>query len=170
MWIKIRDLIISITKTSDDYDKKHMKIKFNSDDELTLNKAIKIPKNELKEIDIKNRACCYFDDTINGTDINFSNILLDKKLYGNISVYDISYKTSTGPKPLGIRFSKTDGLIIVLDDKTKHLILFDCGLFNKISDRIKYLIIEKVVLQIVLIIILGRSDLIHIIFYLLKKY
>ena len=43
MWIKIRDLIISITKTSDDYDKKHMKIKFNSDDELTLNKAIKIP-------------------------------------------------------------------------------------------------------------------------------
>ena len=116
-------------------------------------------KNELKEIDIKNRACCYFDDTINGTDINFSNILLD-----------ISYKTSTGPKPLGIRFSKTDGLIIVLDDKTKHLILFDCGLFNKICDRIKYLIIEKVVLQIVLIIILGRSDLIHIIFYLLKKY
>ena len=27
----------------------------------------------------------YFDDTINGTDINFSDILLDKKLYENIS-------------------------------------------------------------------------------------
>ena len=43
-------------------------------------------RNELKEIDIKNRACYYFDDIINGTNINFSNILLDTKLYENISV------------------------------------------------------------------------------------
>ena len=35
---KIRDLIRSITKKSDDYDEKCMKIKFNSDDELCLNK------------------------------------------------------------------------------------------------------------------------------------
>ena len=42
LWIKIRDLIRSITKTSDDYDEKHMKIKFNSDDELPLNKTIEI--------------------------------------------------------------------------------------------------------------------------------
>ena len=49
-------------------------------------------KFELKEIFIKNRVCYYFDDIINGTDINFSNILLDKKLYENISVYNISYK------------------------------------------------------------------------------
>ena len=47
---------------------------------------------ELKEIFIKNRVCYYFEDIINGTDINFSNILLDKKLYENISVYNISYK------------------------------------------------------------------------------
>ena len=33
-------------------------------------------KNELKEIDIKNCVCCYFDDIINGTKINFSNIFL----------------------------------------------------------------------------------------------
>ena len=32
LWIKIRDLIRSITKNSDDYDEKFMKIKFNSDD------------------------------------------------------------------------------------------------------------------------------------------
>ena len=37
------NLIRSITKTSDDYDEEHMKIKFNSDDELPLNKAIEIP-------------------------------------------------------------------------------------------------------------------------------
>ena len=38
----------------------------------------------LKKIDIKNRVCYYFDDIINGTKINFINILLDKKLYENI--------------------------------------------------------------------------------------
>ena len=40
---KIRYSIRSITKTSDDYDEKYMKIKFNSDDELPLNKTIEIP-------------------------------------------------------------------------------------------------------------------------------
>ena len=34
-------------------------------------------KNELKEIDIKS-PCYYFDNIINGTDINFSNILSNK--------------------------------------------------------------------------------------------
>ena len=43
LWIKIRDLIRSITKNSDDNDEKYMKIKFNSDDELPLNKTIEIP-------------------------------------------------------------------------------------------------------------------------------
>ena len=43
LWIKIRDLKRSITKNLDDYDKKSMKIKFDSDDILPLNKAIEIP-------------------------------------------------------------------------------------------------------------------------------
>ena len=44
LWSKIRDnLIRSITKNSDDYDEKYMKIKFISDDELPLNKIIEIP-------------------------------------------------------------------------------------------------------------------------------
>ena len=38
-------------------------------------------KNELKEIDIKNRVCYYSDGIIDGTKINFSNILLDKKIF-----------------------------------------------------------------------------------------
>ena len=39
-------------------------------------------KNELKEIDIKNRVCYdIFILIINGTKIYFSNILLDKKSY-----------------------------------------------------------------------------------------
>ena len=43
LWIKIRDLIRSITKNSDDYDENYMKIKLNADDELPLNKMIEIP-------------------------------------------------------------------------------------------------------------------------------
>ena len=77
------------------------------------------------------------------SNINFSNILLDKKLYENISVYNISYKTPIGTKPLRIRFDKTDGFIMVLDGKTKHVVLFDYGLFDKIFDKIKYLISKK---------------------------
>ena len=43
LWIKIRELIRSINKNSDDYDGKYMKIKFNSHDNLPLNKTIEIP-------------------------------------------------------------------------------------------------------------------------------
>ena len=43
LWSKIRDFIRSVTKNSDDYNEKYMKIKFNSDDDLPLNKAIEIP-------------------------------------------------------------------------------------------------------------------------------
>ena len=43
LWSKIRDLIRSITKNSDHYDEKYIKIKFNSDDELLINKKIGFP-------------------------------------------------------------------------------------------------------------------------------
>ena len=84
--------------------------------------------------------CYYFDDIINGTKINFSNILLETKFYENISVDNISHKT---PKPLCIRFNKIDGFIISLDGKIKYLILFDYRLLNKICDKIKYLISKR---------------------------
>ena len=42
LWSRIRDLIRSITKNSDDYDEKYMKNKFNYDDELPLNKTIEV--------------------------------------------------------------------------------------------------------------------------------
>ena len=43
LWSKIRAFIRSITKSSDEYDEKYMKIKFNWDEELPLNKTIEIP-------------------------------------------------------------------------------------------------------------------------------
>ena len=42
LWDKIKDLIRSITKTPGNYDEKHMKIKFNSDNILPLNKILKV--------------------------------------------------------------------------------------------------------------------------------
>ena len=39
LWSKIRDLIKSISKNSDDYDEKYMEIKFNSDDKLSLSET-----------------------------------------------------------------------------------------------------------------------------------
>ena len=68
-------------------------------------------KDNLNETDIKNHACYYFGDIINGIDINFSDILLSNKIYATILVYDISYKTSTDPKALRIKIDETDGFI-----------------------------------------------------------
>ena len=129
-----------------------MKIKFNVDYELSLNKTIEIPsmtvvvravfleKNILstsffrrmsvKKIGTKNHGCYYFDDIIKDIDINFSDILVDKKLYENISVYDILYKTSICPKPLCIRFDKIDGFIRVCGGEFRYIVLFDYELYD----------------------------------------
>ena len=40
IWTKIWDLIRSKTDNSDDYDEKYMKIKLNSDDNLSVNKTL----------------------------------------------------------------------------------------------------------------------------------
>ena len=42
MWSKIRDLIRPITKKSDDYDEKYMKIKFHLNYDSPLNKTTEI--------------------------------------------------------------------------------------------------------------------------------
>ena len=126
-------------------------------------------KNELKENGVKNVVCYYFDVIINGSKINFSNILWSKKLYQIISVYNISYKSPAGLIPWCIRFNKVDECIISLEGKIKHLVLFDYGLLDKICDKIKILVSKKVVLQTVLFIILERCRFIHIILCLLEK-
>ena len=67
-----------------------------------------------------------------------------------------------------IRFDKIDGFIRVRGDEFRYLVLFDHQLFDKTC--VKYLISKKVVLQMVLVIFLEKSELIHMILYLLKKY
>ena len=41
--------------------------------------------------------------------------MIDKKLHKNILIYDISYKTSIGSKPLCIRFDQIDWYIRIYD-------------------------------------------------------
>ena len=100
-------------------------------------------KNRLKETDIKIRLFYYFDDAINGAKINFSNILLDEKLYENISVYNILCKTPTGPKPLLLGSIKLMDLLQLLMVKLNIQYFFDYEIFDKTCDKIKYLIKRK---------------------------
>ena len=66
--------------------------------------------DDLNEIDIKNRMFYYFDDN-QIEDFNLDNILIDEKLYQNISIYNISYNTLIDAKSLRIIFDKIDGFI-----------------------------------------------------------
>ena len=97
-------------------------------------------KDKLKQINIKNCTCYYFDDIIRfwNRDIDFSDILLDEKLYKekyeNILIYGISYKT-----PMGVKIDR----FIKIDDKIRYLVLFDYRYCDKIYDNIKYLVSEK---------------------------
>ena len=56
-------------------------------------------KNELKEIEMKNGMCYYFNNIIKIKYIDFEIFLLNKKSYENILTYDISCKTFIGIKP-----------------------------------------------------------------------
>ena len=70
LWSKPRDLIRSITKNSDYYNEKYMKIKFNSDEKLPLNKMIEIPT-----MAIVVRAIFYDNNTL------YPQVFLDECLY-----------------------------------------------------------------------------------------
>ena len=99
-------------------------------------------RNEFKKIDIEIHACYYFDYIMRVIDINSRDILLDEKKCENILIYDISYKPFIGLKPLHIRFDEIDEFIKVYDG-IRYLVLFGSGFYDKIFDRIKYLISKK---------------------------
>ena len=96
---------------------------------------------KLKEIDVKNCTCYYFDEIIKIEDFHFNNILTDEKSYKNILVYNILM----GEKSLCIRFNKVDGFIRVYDG-TRHLVLFGPEKYDAIYSRIRYVISQKSVI------------------------
>ena len=71
--------------------------------------------NEFKKVCIINHACYYFDDIITVENVDIDNILIEEKSHKSILIYDISYKTLIGSKPLRIRFDKIDGFIRIYD-------------------------------------------------------
>ena len=91
---------------------------------------------------INNFMCYYSDDMIKLEDLDIDNIITDEKSHENILIYDISYKTLTGLKPLRTRFNKIGGLIRIFDG-TKYLTLFGSENYDAIYDRIRYLISLK---------------------------
>ena len=107
-------------------------------------------KDELKEIDINNHTCYYFDATMRVMDIDFSDILLNEKSYENSLIYDILCNFM-GAKLLRIWLEKMDRFIKIFDG-IRYLVLFTKGRYNAIYDRINYLKSEKVVLHMALII------------------
>ena len=68
-----------------------------------------------------------------------------------------------------VRFDKIDRFIRVRGSEFEHLVFFDNGLFDKICDKIKYLITEKSDIADSINHNFGETKLIHITIYQLKK-
>ena len=47
----------------------------------------------IKQIDIKNRTCYFYNDIIDLKDFDAKLLKIDKKSYKNISIYNIGYVT-----------------------------------------------------------------------------
>ena len=73
LWSKIRDLIRSIAKSFVDHDEKYIRIKFNLDDELPLNKTI-----EVSTLTIVVRA------TFLGNNNYYPQVFFDECLYNKL--------------------------------------------------------------------------------------
>ena len=97
--------------------------------------------NNLKKINIKNCTYYYFDDIIKMEDFDF-DILLNEISYGNILVYNVSYKTLIGVKPLRVRDDQVYGFIRIYDGN-RYLVLFRSEKYDAICNRIGYLISQK---------------------------
>ena len=94
--------------------------------------------DELKNIVIRNRTCCYFNDIIKIEDLDLDNILIDGKSTKKNLVYDNSPKTLIDCKPLRIRFDKIDGFIRVYN-RTRYLVLLGSGKYDSITTSLDIL-------------------------------
>ena len=66
---------------------------------------------------------CYFNNMIKLENFDIVNITINEKSHENILIYNISYKTFIGSKPLCIRFDKIDGFVRIYYG-TRYLTLF----------------------------------------------
>ena len=102
--------------------------------------------HKLKETNLKNRACYYFDD-ININDLDLDKIYIHEKSYENILINGVAYKTPYGTNPLGIVFDKVDGYIRKYDKSRYLALLYSNEKNERIFDRIIYLIMLKSIIS-----------------------
>ena len=94
---------------------------------------------KLRDINIKNGTCYYFDDIIELEDFDLNNILIGRKSYENIGVYGISYKNFIGTKPMRITLNKIEQFTRDYD-RTRDLVLFGGEKYDFIYNRIRNLV------------------------------
>ena len=97
---------------------------------------------KLKETNIKNLACHYFDDIIKFRDLNLDNLSIDEKSYQKILVITFFTIFLMGAKPLRIMFDKIDGCIRVYDG-IRYLLFSGGEKYEFIYTRIRYLTGQK---------------------------
>ena len=103
---------------------------------------MKIKDNEFWKVRIESCVCYYFDDIIELEGFHFYNILIDEKSQENILIYNSSYNTLIGAKPLSIRFNEINEFIRVYNG-TRYLVLFGPEKYDPTYNRIRHLIGQK---------------------------
>ena len=110
----------------------------------------------IKQIDIKNRTYCFYNDIIDLKDFDVGLLKIDKKSYKDIAIYNIGYitkkkvddcKNINSVNPLYLQVTHASGYIeekflnkyLVFDstDENKDLIKKYNDVFNGIRDKIK---------------------------------
>ena len=71
----------------------------------------------IKEIKIKNRTYCFFNDMVNIKDFDPNLLKIDKKLYKNIDIYGIGYITVTDS--YYVRINSENPLYLVISEELK---------------------------------------------------
>ena len=95
--------------------------------------------DKLKETDIKNHTCYYFDGIVKIEDFDLDNLLIYEKSFENILVFNIFYKILIAAKPFCIRFNQVDGFNMVYDG-SRYLLLFEREKYDFTYNRVRYLV------------------------------
>ena len=110
----------------------------------------------IKEINIKNRTYCFYNDIIDLKTFDSNNLKLDKKTYKDLDIYNIGYVTIkkigdcydvNSVNPLYLRINNASGYIkeinkdkyLIFDDtdKNKELLEIYDDVFSGIMSKIK---------------------------------
>ena len=109
---------------------------------------------ELKQINIKNRACYFYNDIINLDEFDVSKIKVDKKDFNDINIYYLGFEHKkkisecdviNSVNPLQLRIVNTNGQFKKGKDDVWYLLISDDVFKNLVDifESIKNIITEK---------------------------